>query len=190
MGQLIIDRSAISDVSWPLIGWAVPTHLQSRRDDRIEFNFYLVKSLWGSPSLINFWTWSTKFLAFHNLWLIQQFPYICRQAYDLFGIKPDGTTHYGLQSAWITFDHAPLNSRCLWHVIGRRVSVHLQTKNWSDAAQIWWTNLLWSFSGVINFWSCSAESQIWFPATFVQLPPTYVVLILFSSLVIGLFVAQ
>ena len=46
-----------------------------------------------------------------------------------------------------------------WPLISWVVSVHLQTNCWSHWAQMWWTNSLWAFLSLINFWSHSTEFQ-------------------------------
>ena len=36
------------------------------------------------------------------------------------------------------------------------------TNCWLDWAQIWWANSLWASPFLINFWSCSTDSQPWY----------------------------
>ena len=165
-----------------------------------------MRKLWYSPVLINFWSRSTEFMQFSSLWLVEQFPCICRRTTHRIGLKFGGQTHYGTLQVWLTFSHAPLNSRCYlacdwsssfrafadepliglgsnlvvksvmglprsdqllvmlywihavsWPLIGGAVSMQLQMNRWSDWAQIWWANSLWTSLGLINFWSCSAK---------------------------------
>ena len=44
-----------------------------------------------------------------------------------------------------------------WPLIGWAVAMHFQTNRWSDWAQIWWANSLWTSPSMINFWSCFTE---------------------------------
>ena len=56
----------------------------------------------------------------------------CRQA----GLQIDLTfgrgAHNGTVKAWFMFSHATSYSQLSWSLIGRAISVHLQTNNWSE----------------------------------------------------------
>ena len=105
----------ISAVSWPMIGQAISVHL--RPNHWLDWaQIWWTNSLWASPGLINFWSCSTEFWScstefplFPDLWLVEQFPCIWRQAIDQIGLKGGGPTHYRPPRAWLTFSHAALN---------------------------------------------------------------------------------
>ena len=62
--------------------------------------------------------------------------------------------------AWLTFGHAPLNFGGFL-ATDHSSSFHaLQTNCWLDKAQISQANLLWAFSSLIDFWSCSTEFRL------------------------------
>ena len=120
------------------------------------------KSLWVSSGGINFLSFSTKLLPFPVLWFVEQFPCICRQRLIRFCIDSVPKLILGLH--WPELILVPLKWILIifWPLIGGVVSKHLQTKHWWDLAQIWWTNSLRASLSPINFWSCFAESQLWF----------------------------
>ena len=78
----------------PLICQAGSTHLQTKHWSKFG----------GPTGLINLKSHSTDFLPFPGLWLVEQFPCICRQWADWIGPKFYGpTTHYGSSPGLIIF---------------------------------------------------------------------------------------
>ena len=54
------------------------------------------------------------------------------------------------------------------------ISMHLPEKHWLDWIQIWWANSLQASPGLIDFWSCSAESKFLIPIWFNSQWETYI----------------
>ena len=80
--------------------------------------------------LVNFWWRSTEFPPFCGLWLVEQFPRICRQTVDWIGLKFGGPLYHGLPPVWLTFGHAPLNPNSAYLPLW----LHLQLGTCID----WW----------------------------------------------------
>ena len=106
--QLLVRLHWIPVVSWLLIGWSVSLFLETKCWTNCA-QMWWAYSLWASPGLINFWSWSTEFLPFPGFWLVGQIPHICRQTADWIQLKFGGPSHFGTAVAWLTFVHAPQN---------------------------------------------------------------------------------
>ena len=65
---------------------------------------------WANPDLINFWIRCSEFSPFPGIWFVEHFLRISKQTTDRVAIKFGGPNPFGSPSAWLTFDHAPLNS--------------------------------------------------------------------------------
>ena len=71
---------------------------------------------------------------------------------------------------WLTLFILHWIPAVLCPLIGWSISLQLQTNYWLDWAQIWWVNWLLVSPGLINFWSCFAESQLLTPYNFDLIP--------------------
>ena len=122
-----------------------------------KYQTWWIHSLWYSPDLFNFWSPSTEFSLFPDLWLNEQFPHICWQTADQIRLKFGELMHYGPPQTWLTFGHTPLNFRSFL------------ASDWSSSFRAFpdkpliglgWNLVSWCIMGLprpINFWSCSTE---------------------------------
>ena len=98
-------------VSWPLIGQAVSSHLQTNCWPDCT-QIWQMNPLWDSPGLINLWSHSNEFPFLGRWSLVEPFPLsICTL---LIGLSSNLACELmmGLQRPDQAFGHAPLNS--LW----------------------------------------------------------------------------
>ena len=110
----------IAVVSWPLIGQAVPAHLQTNRWSDFA-QIWWVNTLLASPGLINFWSCSTEFLTFY--WPLIGWAGFAHLQTKYLSYLPK---IWWANSLWpplasLNFGHAPLNSH------------HFLASDWSNS---------------------------------------------------------
>ena len=111
----------------PLVQQLIFVHLWT--DNRLDSS----QIRWASPDLINLWSCFTEFPVFRGVWLVEQFPWICRQTTEQIGPKFGGTTHQGYCLAWVTFGHAPM---IFCHFLAYKLLIRSGSE--------WWTDSLWA----------------------------------------------
>ena len=121
----------------------------------IPLRVYHARGFNATPEVIKFWSHSTEFPPFPDIWLIEQFLRMCGQTADRIRLKFGGPTHNGSPRGWLTFGYDPqTNFRCFL-ASDQSGSVHAfanKQNSWSDWGPIWWANSIRVSPGLINFW--------------------------------------
>ena len=119
----------------PLNGQAVSGNFQIHHWSDWD-QIWWTNLLWACPGLINFWPCSTQFPLFPGLWLVKQFPYICRQTPDWIELKFGGQTHHWPSLAWLT------HWGQVTHICGSKLSIIGSDNGLSPGQRqaIIWTN--------------------------------------------------
>ena len=92
----------IPTVSWPLNNQAVSAHLQTNHWLK-GVPVWWTNSWWASPVLIIFWLYSAEFPLLPSIWLVKQFPPICRQTAHHIQLKLGGVNTLWDSAALVNF---------------------------------------------------------------------------------------
>ena len=117
--------------------------------------------------LINFWSCSVEFPLFPGIWLVEQFPCICKQTADWIELKKkkrDDNTSQAYPGVINSWSHSSefLTFPGLWFV-NQFLCIYRQTTDQIELRLGWSTQYgsLPASPSLIKVWSCTADSQLW-----------------------------